>query len=335
MIIKFAPVVALREEKDFYLYHTANDILYVTKGDITEEFDFTYFPDGVAQNIVSDHFEPAPVKEAKRVDGILYVTVERTLPETASEKLSFPKPLDTSYVTLDTVENDPLYIELLKQKEEETPKEVPTEPELPQEEEPVEGTPDIEEEELGDPEVIKLTEHEYSKEENIDYTPIVDEVLSEHVLEPVPDTPDPEPIEPDDDLLKTPEFTDIESALEQAFLEEEERKLQEELARQRELEEKLMEEQMAEQLEGLENGEGTSEEEPPTEESPLEDPVEGVPTIDDYPDEDSLEPPHSDEVTHSEDLEVGEYDYASGEETALEGNTDTIIDTGSEVDNNG
>lgn len=333
MIITFTPTVTYREEKDFYLYYTDNDTLYVTKGDITEEFDFTDFPNGVAQNIVSDHFDPAPVKEAKRVDGILYVTVERTLPETASEELTFPKPLDTSSDNLVTVENDPLYIELLKQKEDETPKEVPAEPEIPQEEEPVEDTPDNEEEEeeLGDPEVIKLTEHEYSKEENIDYTPIVDEVIAEHELEPVPEIQVPEPIEPDDDLLKTPEFTDVESALEQAYLEEEERKLQEELARQRELEEKLMEEQ----LEGLENGEGTQEEdtyvivEEPSEYP--EEPVETVPTIYDNPEEDTTEQPQDDEIAHSEVLEVAEYDYASEEENALEGS----IEVNSEVDNNG
>lgn len=325
MIINFAPVVALREEKDFYLYHTDNDVLYVTKGYVTEEFDFTNFPNGVAQDIVSDHFDPAPIKEAKKVDDILYVTVERTLPETASEELAFPEPLDTSLVTLDTVENDPLYTELLKQKEE-TPKEEPVEPNLPQEE-PIEG-PLEEEEELGDPEVIKLTEHEYSKEENIDYTPIVDEVFSEHELEPIPGIPVPEPVEPDDDLLKTPEFTDIESALKQAYLEEEERKLQEELARQRELEEKLMEEQIKQ----MENGEGSpEEEEDSTEEPPLEEPVKTVPTVDDYPEEDPLEPPHNDEVAPSEVLEEDEYDYASEEEKALE----DITEANSEVDKNG
>lgn len=303
MIINFTPIVTHREEKDYYLYHTEGDILYVTKGDITEGFDFTDFPNGVAQDIVSEYFESAPVIEAKRVDDILYVTVERTLPEITPKELAFPKPLDTSSVTLDTIEKDPLYIELLKQKEDETPKEAPAEPTVPQEgERPEEPSDNEEEEELGEPEVIKLTEHEYSKEENIEYTPIVDEVFAEHELEPLPDIPVPEPIEPDDDLLKTPEFADIESALEQAFLEEEERKLQEELARQRELEEKLMEEQ----LENLENSEGE-------------------------PEEDSLEPPHSDEVAPSEVLEVDEYDYASEVENVLE---DDIAEN-SEVDNNG
>ena len=321
MIINFTPIVTYREEKDYYLYHIDNDILYVTKGDITEEFDFTDFPNGVAQDIVSDHFETSPVIEAKRVDGTLYVTVERTLPEYVSEEMAFPKPIDTKDFTLDTIEKDPLYIELSQEKEEE-PTEEPTEPggepvEDPKEpiEEPTEPE---EEEELGEPEVIKLTEHEYSKEENIDYTPIVDEVLSEHELEPVPEIEVPEPIEPDDDLLKTPEFTDIESALEQAYLAEEERKLQEELARQRELEEKLMEEQ----IEGLENDEAGST---------LEYPMIVVPTKDDYLEEEPTEPKQGDETLTGEVLEVDKYDYTSDEETALEDNTEL----NSEVDNNG
>ena len=86
MIINFTPIVTYREENNYYFYHTKDDILYVIKGDITEEFDFTDFPNGVAQDIVSDHFETSPVIEAKRVDGTLYVTVERTLPEVVSEE---------------------------------------------------------------------------------------------------------------------------------------------------------------------------------------------------------------------------------------------------------
>lgn len=316
MIINFTPIVTYREEKDYYLYHTDNDILYVTKGDTTEEFDFTDFPNGVAQDIVSDHFETSPVIEAKRVDGTLYVTVERTLPEYISEELAFPKPIDTQTFTLDIVEDDPLYIELSKEKEEE-PTEEPTEPEYPQDEEQPDEPTEPEEEELGESEVIKLTEHEYSKEDNIDYSPIVDEVIVEPELEPVPEIEVPEPIEPDDDLLKTPEFTDIESALEQAFLEEEERKLQEELARQRELEKKLMEEQ----LEGLENGVW----------EPTEYPLVIVPTKDDYLEEEPTEPKQGDETLTGEVLEVDKYDYTSDEEIALEGNTEL----NSEVDNNG
>ena len=327
MIINFTPIVTYRGEEDYFLYHTDNDILYVTKGDITEEFNFTDFPNGVAQDIVSDHFETSPVIEAKRVDGTLYVTVERTLPEYVSEELAFPKPIDTQTFTLDTIEDDPLYIELTKEKEEE-PTEEPTEPEYPQDEEQPDEPTEPEEEELGESEVIKLTEHEYSKEDNIDYSPIVDEVIVEPELEPVPEIEVPEPIEPDDDLLKTPEFTDIESALEQAFLEEEERKLQEELARQRELEEKLLEEYMAE----LESGEGGTENE---EDKPLEYPLVVIPTTDDSSEEEPAEPQHNDETIPSEELDEVEYDYTNEEETALEDITDTNIDTGSEVDNNG
>lgn len=322
MIINFTPIVTHREENDYYLYHTEGDILYVTKGDITEEFDFTDFPNGVAQDIVSDHFDTSPVIEAKKVDGILYVTVGRTLPETVSEELAFPEPIDTSEYDLSDYEKDPLYIYLEERySDNEVPDtEEPNEPEYTQEGElPEESSDTEEEEELGEPEVIKLTEHEYSKEENIDYTPIVDEVIVEHELEPVPDIEAPEPIEPDDDLLKTPEFTDIESALEQAFLEEEERKLQEELARQKELEEKLMEEQMAEMDTEF------------NEQPPLNEPVDEVPTIDDYSEEEPSEPKQSDETLPSEVLEVDEYDYTSNEETALEDNTEE----NSEVGNNG
>ena len=307
MIINFTPIVTYREENNYYLYHTEGDILYVTKGDITEAFDFTGFPNGVAQDIVSDHFETSPVIEAERVDGTLYVTVERTLPEVVSEELAFPEPMDTSEYDLSDYDKDPLYIYLEEPySDNEVPDtEEPNEPEYPQEGELPEEPSDIEpeEEELGESEVIKLTEREYSKEENIDYSPIVDEVIFEPEVEPVPEIEVPEPIEPDDDLLKTPEFTDTESALEQAFLEEEERKLQEELARQRELEEKLMEEYMDEMD------------------------TDG----DDDTEEDTIEPQHNDETLPSEDLGEDEYDYTNEEETALEANTDV----GSEVDNNG
>lgn len=308
MIINFTPIVTYREETNYYFYRTEDDILYVTKGDITEAFDFKGFPNGVAQDIVSDHFETSPVIEAKRVDGTLYVTVERTLPEVVSEALAFPEPIDTSEYDLSDYDKDPLYIYLEEHhSDNEVPDtEEPSEPEYPQEEELPEEPSDTEpeEEELGESEVIKLTEREYSKEENIDYSPIVDEVIFEPEVEPVPEIEVSEPIEPDDDLLKTPEFTDIKSALEQAFLEEEERKLQEELARQRELEEKLMEEYMSEMKGG---GNDIEEEEEP------------------------IEPQHNDESLPSEDLGEDEYDYISEEETALEGNTDV----GSEVDNNG
>ena len=318
MIINFTPIVTHREENNYYLYHTEYDILYVTKGDTTEEFNFTDFPNGVAQDIVSDYFETSPVIEAERVDGTLYVTVERTLPEIVSEELAFPEPIDTSEYDLSDYDKDPLYIYLEgHHSDNEVPDtEEPNEPEYPQEvelpEEPSDTEP--EEEELGESEVIKLTEREYSKEDNIEYSPIVDEIVFEPELEPLPEIEVPEPIEPDDDLLKTPEFTDIESALEQAFLEEEERKLQEELARQRELQEKLTEEQMAEMESG---GDGTEVDE----EELIEEPVE--------------EPQHNDETPPDEVLEGDEYDYTSGEETPLEDITDTNIDTGSEVDNNG
>lgn len=314
MIINFTPIVTHREENNYYLYHTEGDILYVTKGDITEAFDFTDFPNGVAQDIVSDHFETSPVIEAERVDGTLYVTVERTLPEVVSEELAFPEPIDTSEYDLSDYDKDPLYIYLEEHySDNEVPDtEEPNEPEYPQEGELPEEPSDIEpeEEELGESEVIKLTEREYSKEENIDYSPIVDEVIFEPEFEPVPEieVPEPEievpePIEPDDDLLKTPEFTDTESALEQAFLEEEEeRKLQEELARQRELEEKLMEEYMDETGEA-----GNDMEEEP------------------------IEPQHNDETPPDEVLEGDEYDYTSEEETTLE--DDTALND--EVDNNG
>lgn len=310
MIITFSPQVKL-PESDYLFIKVNGDILYVKYEDKEEEYDFTLMGVGELQSVESTNIAIEPLYEARRTDTELYITLYRPIPPTNDKSVSFPEDIDTSKYDLSEYEKDPLYIYL---EEQYSDKEVT--------EEPIEEPTEPEEEELGEPEVIKLTEHEYSKEENINYTPIVDEVISEHELEPVPDTPDPEPIEPDDGLLKTPEFTDIETALEQAFLEEEERKLQEALVRQRELEKKLMEEQ----IEGLLNGEDRA---------PLEFPMIIVPIVDDYTEEDQIDQPHGDEVTPSEDSDVGEHDYASDDEKALEGNTDTIIDTGSEVDNNG
>lgn len=322
MIISFSPQVNL-VNNEYLFVKVKGDILYIKYEDREEEYDFTYMGEGELKSVESTNISIEPLFEAKRTESELYVTLYRPIPPTNDEEINFPKDIDTSKYDLSDYDKDPLYIFLS-----EWAGDTPVEPELPDPEEPIEMPEEPveepeEEEELGEPEVIKLTEHEYSKEENIDYEPIVDEVFADHELEPVPDIPVPEPIEPDDDLLKTPEFTDIESALEQAYLEEEERKLQEELARQRELEEKLMEEQLAE----LENGEETTTEEPP-----LEEPVETVPTIEDYQTEENpLEPTHSDEVAPSEVLEVDEYDYTSEEENALE----DITEANSEVDNNG
>ena len=321
MIITFSPQVKL-PDSDYLFVKVKGDILYVKYEDKEEEYDFTLMGEGELQSVESTNISIEPLFKAKRTETDLYITIYRPIPPTNDESLNFPEDLDTSKYDLSEYEKDPLYIYLEEHYLENEVPEEPTEPggepvEDPKEpiEEPIETE---EEEELGEPEVIKLTEHEYSKEENIDYTPIVDEVLSEHELEPVPEIEVPEPIEPDDDLLKTPEFTDIESALEQAYLAEEERKLQEELARQRELEEKLMEEQ----IEGLENDEA---------DSTLEYPMIVVPTKDDYSEEVTAEPQHNDDTPPEEVLEVNEYDYTSEEETALEDNTEL----NSEVDNNG
>ena len=317
MIITFSPQVKL-PESDYLFIKVKDDILYVKYEDKEEEYDFTLMGEGELQSVESTNISIEPLYEARRTDTELYVTLYRPVPPTDDESLNFPENVDTGKYDLSEYYKDPLYIYL---EEHYSENEVPngtTEPGGEPIEEPIEEPTEPEEEELGESEVIKLTEHEYSKEENIDYTPIVDEVLSEHELEPVPEIEVPEPIEPDDDLLKTPEFTDIETALEQAFLEEEERKLQEELARQRELEEKLMEEQ----LEGLLNGEDRT---------PLEYPMIIVPTKDDYLEEEPTEPKRGDDTLTGEVLEVDKYDYTSDEEIALEGNTEL----NSEVDNNG
>ena len=317
MIITFSPQVKL-PDSDYIFVKAKGDILYVKYEDKEEEYDFTLMGEGELQSVESTNISIEPLFKAKRTETDLYITIYRPIPPTNDRSVSFPEDIDTSKYDLSEYEKDPLYTYLEEHYSDKEVPEEPTEPGGEPVEEPIEEPTETEEEELGEPEVIKLTEHEYSKEENIDYTPIVDEVLSEHELEPIPEIDAPEPIEPDDDLLKTPEFTDIESALEQAFLEEEERKLQEELARQRELEEKLMEEQ----LEGLLNGEDRT---------PLEYPMIIVPTKDDYLEEEPTEPNKSDDTLTGEVLEVDKYYYTSDEEIALEDNTEL----NSEVDNNG
>lgn len=318
MIISFSPQVKL-EDNDYLFVKVKDDILYVKYEDKEEEYDFTNMGEGELQSVESSNISIEPLFKAKRTNEDLYVTLYRPIPPTNDESLNFPEDLDTSKYDLTDYDKDPLYIYLEEHYSENKVTEEPVEEPGGEPVEPIEETIEPEEEELGEPEVIKLTEHEYSKEENIDYTPIVDEVVVEYELEPVPDIEAPEPIEPDDDLLKTPEFTDIESALEQAYLEEEERKLQEELARQRELQEKLMEEQLAEMYTEFD------------EEPPLDEPVDELPTIDDFSEEEPIEPNQGDETLPSEVLEVDEYDYTSNEETALEDNTQL----NSEVDNNG
>ena len=310
MIINFSPQVNLANN-EYTFIKVKDDTLYVKYDGREEEYDFTNMGEGELQSVESSSISIEPLLKAKRTNEDLYVIIYRLIPPTDDESINFPDDIDTSEYDLSDYDKDPLYIYLEEHhSDNQVPDtEEPNEPEYPQEVELPEEPSDTEteEEELGESEVIKLTEHEYSKEDNIDYSPIVDEVRFEPELEPLPEIEVPEPIEPDDDLLKTPEFTDIESALEQAFLEEE-RKLQEELARQRELEEKLTEEYMNEM-----KGGGNDIEE---EEEPIEEPIE---------------PQHNDESLPSEDLGEDEYDYTSEEETTLEVNTDV----GSEVDNNG
>ena len=305
MIIKFSPQVRLGAI-NYLFVKVIGDVLYVKYEDREEEYDFTNMGEGELQDVQSDNITIEPLFEAKRTKDNLYVTLYRPIPATYDESLNFPEDIDTSKYDLSDYDKDPLHIYLEKLYSDDEDSEELTEP--------IEETTEPEEEEdLGESEVTKLTENGYSKEENIDYKPIVSETYEEPEFEPVPDITIPEPIEPDDDLLKTPEFTDIESALEQAFLEEEERKLQEELAKQREL------------------GDDIEVDEEVVVETPDEYPVEEEPTTDGSPEEDTIEPQHDDEVSPSEDLEEDEYDYTSEEETALEDSTDTD----NEVDTNG
>lgn len=296
MIIKFSPQVRLGAI-NYLFVKVIGDVLYVKYEDREEEYDFTLMGEGELQNVQSENITIEPLFEAKRSKDNLYVTLYRPIPATYDESLNFPEDIDTSTYDLSEYDKDPMFTYIKEQealadlaKEMENPIEIPDEP-------------TDEGEDLGESEVTKLTENGYSKEENTDYNPIVSETYEEPEFEPVPDIEVPDPIEPDDDLLKTPEFTDIESALEQAFLEEEERKLQEELARQREL------------------GEEFEVDEEVVVEEPTEYPIE----------EDPVEPPHSDEVAPSEGSYVGGHDYTSDDEKALEGNTEL----NNEVDNNG
>ena len=187
MIITFSPQVKL-PESDYLFIKVKDDILYVKYEGKEEEYDFTLMGEGELQSVESTNISIEPLYEARRADTELYITLYRPIPPTNDRSVSFPEDIDTSKYDLSEYEKDPLYIYLEEHysdnevhEEQTEPGEAPVEVPLEPIEEPTE-----EEEELGEPEVIKLTEHEYSKEENIDYTPIVDEVFSEPELEPVP-----------------------------------------------------------------------------------------------------------------------------------------------------
>ena len=65
------------QRSDFYIstYQLENDILTVSINDVVETFDFSQFPDGVAEQITTETLPINPIVSAQRVNGELNITV--------------------------------------------------------------------------------------------------------------------------------------------------------------------------------------------------------------------------------------------------------------------
>lgn len=65
------------QRSDFYTstYQLENDVLTISLNDVVETFDFSEFPDGVADEIIPDLLPINPIVSVERVDGVLNITV--------------------------------------------------------------------------------------------------------------------------------------------------------------------------------------------------------------------------------------------------------------------
>ena len=71
-MIKYTP-----QRSDFYkaTYDLTDDILVVTVNEVVEMFDFSVFPDGVAEEITPELLPINPIVSVKRANGELLITV--------------------------------------------------------------------------------------------------------------------------------------------------------------------------------------------------------------------------------------------------------------------
>ena len=87
MFIKYSPQVSDRK----LTYEFNNDVVTATFNDITETFDFSGMPNGIADSIESEVFDFNPVLSARKESNILYLELINFIGEDATEEERFPE----------------------------------------------------------------------------------------------------------------------------------------------------------------------------------------------------------------------------------------------------
>lgn len=87
MKILYIPQVSDRK----LTYEFNNDVVTATLNGVTDTFDFSGMPNGVADSIESESFDFNPIISAKRVDDILHVEVLNFIGDYASYEERFPE----------------------------------------------------------------------------------------------------------------------------------------------------------------------------------------------------------------------------------------------------
>lgn len=86
MKVYFSPQVS--DERMDYTFD--NDVITATMNGVTETFDFSGMPNGIAESIKSEVFEFDPVLSAKKENNILYLELINFIGEDATEAERFP-----------------------------------------------------------------------------------------------------------------------------------------------------------------------------------------------------------------------------------------------------
>ena len=87
MFIKYSPQVSDKK----LIYEFNNDVVTATMNGVTETFDFSGMPNGVADSIESGAFDFNPVISAKKENNILYLELLNYISEDATYEERFPE----------------------------------------------------------------------------------------------------------------------------------------------------------------------------------------------------------------------------------------------------
>lgn len=87
MKILYSPQVSDRK----LTYEFNNDVVTATLNGVTDTFDFSGMPDGIADSIESEVFDFNPILSAKKENNILYLELINFIGEDATYEERFPE----------------------------------------------------------------------------------------------------------------------------------------------------------------------------------------------------------------------------------------------------